>query len=95
MNAKLPNLVEIHHLSLGNELLIQSAGKVGCFDQCLSIFPATLIEDWIDDEPHRTALCPTCGFDTIIPEHESYVLSRDLLAAMNARYMAPTHDDLS
>lgn len=39
----------------------------GCFS-CLAVFPPTEIEQWIPDIHDETALCPSCGKDTVIGE---------------------------
>lgn len=88
MTNKPLDLAAIHKLSLYNEARLKASTQAGCFDRCLSIFPISQIKHWIDDEPQRTALCPNCGFDTVLADDGSFELTHELLKAMNARYTA-------
>ncbi|MFN0135592.1 MAG: hypothetical protein ACKVS9_05670 [Phycisphaerae bacterium] len=54
-----------------NHDLLHAAESCGCF-HCLAVFPPTLIDEWIDEKladgrAGRTALCPRCGIDSVIP----------------------------
>lgn len=55
----------------------------GCFE-CLSLFGPHEIKQWID--LGRTALCPRCGVDTVIPDSCGF-LSATLLELMNEIWM--------
>ena len=82
------NLNQIHGECGWHEQAILKSKICGCFD-CQKMFPASEICDWIDEPgdcprgPGRTALCPKCGIDTVLPESELYELTPDLLAAMH------------
>lgn len=51
--------------------------RCGCF-YCLKIFDGIAIADWVDHG--QTALCPHCGIDSIISEHEGYEVTEAELA---------------
>lgn len=87
MQEKSQDLARIHKLCFGNEERIKTSQLAGCFDVCLAIFPVNEINEWLDDRPQRTALCPRCGFDTVLADDGSFELSLDLLRGLNARYM--------
>jgi hypothetical protein len=43
------------------------------------------VECW-DDEGGETAVCPKCGIDSVIGEHDDERVSDDLLRATNERF---------
>lgn len=47
-----------------NSVEIANATICGCY-QCKSIFSAGAVKTFIDDK--RTALCPRCGIDSVLP----------------------------
>ena len=55
----------------------------GCY-HCLGIFRAFTINKWADHE--RTALCPVCGIDSVLPG----ITSWEKLEAANARWFGET-----
>ena len=81
-------LQALHKLSFGNENLISNISRAGCF-HCVDIFPTNTIEEWVEDEPTRTACCPNCHIDSVLAEDENVKLSYDLLEQMNSRYFCP------
>ena len=62
-----------------HEKAIKNSKECGCF-HCISIFPPSEIEEWIDEpeecprRPGRTAICPWCGIDAVLLESEHYEL---------------------
>ncbi len=80
-------LASIHKRCFANEPLLASCTQAGCFD-CLSVFPASSVKHWIEDDPHRTAECPKCGSDTVLPDDGTFEFSEEMLQAMSERYMA-------
>jgi hypothetical protein len=54
-----------HVFSGRHKDLIDKSQTCGCFF-CFSIFPATDIKDWTDFG--RTAMCPVCWIDTVLPD---------------------------
>lgn len=79
------NLRDAHKYSWCNEALVQKSANCGCFS-CEQIFPASEVEDYIKDEEGRTALCPHCGTDALIPDSCPYDLSEEFLQKMNERW---------
>ena len=56
-----------HKYSFQNEADIQTSNTCGCFF-CGKIFDKTLVAEWISDNGGRTALCPHCGIDSVLPD---------------------------
>ncbi len=52
-----------HVHSLDNREALSRGGRCGCF-YCLSVFDASEVEEWIGG---RTARCPRCGIDAVLP----------------------------
>jgi hypothetical protein len=81
----------IHRYRLRNRELLGKSDHAGCF-YCQSVFDPKLISDWTDrrqletgdTEGGETALCPKCGIDSVLPSSAPIILSKDLLAEMNA-----------
>ena len=62
---------------------IEKSEKCGCF-YCLVIFPPSRIEEWIDeiDDQGTTALCPSCGIDSVIGDKSDFPITKDFLETM-------------
>ena len=56
-------LTAAHGRSFHNRRLLANGGECGCF-YCLKRFDASEVTQWRHDE--NTALCPYCGFDTVL-----------------------------
>jgi hypothetical protein len=59
---------------------ILAADVCGCY-YCLSTFAPSTIEEWTDFDHNgvgRTALCPQCGVDAVIPSHPSRRITPEL-----------------
>ena len=56
-----------HKFCQSNEKNIEKSQKCGCFF-CGRIFDKILIVEWIEDTKGKTALCPFCGIDSILPD---------------------------
>ncbi len=50
--------------SFQNRDQVTAAPACGCFS-CLATFPGAGVQTWVDDG--RTALCPRCGIDSVLP----------------------------
>jgi hypothetical protein len=74
----------IHAFSYENEQAVLSSQKCGCF-YCQKIFDRDSITEWIGDGKTRTAICPHCGVDAILPD-ATVKLSDELLIRMYARW---------
>ena len=87
MNNSEFDLDAIHQRSFGNEQRLAVAKQAGCFD-CLSVFPAIDVKEWIDDKPVRTALCPKCSTDAVLADDGAIPFSQELLQAMHDAYFS-------
>lgn len=58
--------------------MLKNEKKCGCF-YCCKIFSPNEIEDWCEDEPDRTAICPYCWIDSVIGESFVYFCMTKLL----------------
>jgi hypothetical protein len=82
---------KIHRHCGWHENEVMKSEKCGCFS-CLKIFPASDIVEWID-EPEtcprgegRTAVCPNCGIDAVLPENAEYELSEGFIKDMGQEF---------
>jgi len=75
---------QIHALSFENEQAVLSSQKCGCF-YCQKVFDSDSITEWVDDLKDRTALCPYCGVDAVLPDSK-VILSDEVLTRMYARW---------
>lgn len=66
-------------LSYLNREAVLAAERASCF-QCLRVFPSVEITKWIDRD--RTAVCPHCGIDSILPGE----VDQKTLAQLNDRW---------
>ncbi len=69
-----------HKLSLANEEAVRRSELCGCFN-CNETFAAGEITRWYEDRDGRTALCPRCGIDSVLPG-SLIELSADFLEEM-------------
>lgn len=74
----------IHTLSFENEQAVLSSKRCGCF-YCLKFFDSSSIIEWVDDCNSRTAVCPFCGVDAVLPD-STVDLSAELLTRMSERW---------
>lgn len=58
-----------HDRSRRHRAEVEASKQCGCF-YCLDWFEPGDIREWIDEG--RTALCPCCGIDSVLPEDQSY-----------------------
>jgi hypothetical protein len=85
------DLHRLHKLSGWHEDAIQRSDLCGCFC-CVRIFARTEIVEWVDEPPHcprgpgKTAICPLCGVDAVLPEEIGQPLTVELLTAMNEKW---------
>ena len=82
------NFKQIHDECRFHEKAVQSSFLCGCF-YCISTFYPTEIKDWHKDSQgvrERTAICPKCGIDSVLPTSELYEINDDLLKAMKIFY---------
>ena len=76
---------QIHHdYTFANEDYVKSSNKCGCF-HCGKIFDASEVEEekYIKEKNgKRTAICPYCGIDSVIPDSK-VELTSELIQLMN------------
>lgn len=58
-----------HANSLNNYGAILRSVAVGCF-HCLRVMRPSDVREWLQDKSGRTAACPFCGIDSLIPNME-------------------------
>ncbi len=78
---------QLHTFSFMNEELIKQVKRCGCF-YCLKMFNSSEIENWVKDGDTRTALCPYCCVDSVLPESNdgTYELNEELLKKMYKKF---------
>ena len=59
------------------------SGLCGCFF-CLDVFECEHVREWTDSG--QTALCPSCGIDSVIGDASGFPITEEFLAAMEARW---------
>jgi len=74
-----------HDYSIHNRTALTADQVCGCFD-CLNIFSPSKIEEYTDESPEETAICPYCGSDSIIGESSGYPITHDFLRRMRRRW---------
>jgi len=91
------DLQRIHDQSGWHEEAVRRSACCGCF-HCLSIFAPAEIVEWTDEPPGsprgagRTAICPRCGVDAVLPASDEVEITAELLSAMNARWFGDINE---
>lgn len=71
-------LEELHKKSFKNGELIKTAPICSCF-YCLKKYPGTLVTEFAKEKDNmKTAICPFCWIDSVIPEDISDELLKNL-----------------
>ena len=84
-------LNKIHDQCGWHEDAVRASKLVGCF-YCVAVFPSTEIVEWVDEDPKcprgpgRSAVCPKCGIDSILPDSLWFALTPELLEEMNQHF---------
>jgi len=74
-------LIKATHKKCSNNIeLLKSSKNAGCF-YCQKVFPSSEVKEFVDEG--KTALCPYCGIDSLIPEAMEYELTKEFLEEMN------------
>ncbi|MDB4542997.1 cytoplasmic protein [bacterium] len=87
------SMKEIYKLSVRHEKAVLMSEKCGCF-YCVKVFLSSEIDDWIDERKvgsgpaEKTAICPRCGIDSVLPQSDSFEISDELLKSMREQYFA-------
>lgn len=77
--------IEAHKYSFANKKMLEKDNKCGCF-YCGEIFSPNEIEEWCEDDPGWTAVCPYCGIDSVIGESAGYPLTKESLEKMHKEW---------
>ena len=77
-----------HGFSIHNRKQLEKSNMCGCFD-CVKIFTPSEIEEYIEEEPDDTAICPYCGIDAVIGESSGYPMTEDFMKRMHRRWIIP------
>lgn len=91
MKLKKIDFDKVHDQCGWHEEAILSSTKCGCF-HCLSIFPPDKIIQWIDEPEDcgkgrgKTAVCPNCGIDSVLPDTIDYELTQKFLKMMRDKF---------
>lgn len=84
-NEVIYDVEDAHQHSSYNRIALSQSKTCGCFD-CMEIFSPTLIEDYVEEEPDDTAICPFCGNDSIIGDKSGYPITSAFLKRMRRRW---------
>lgn len=69
-----------HKYSTSNQDAISRSASCGCFF-CGEIFEKECVTEWIADQNGKTAVCPRCGVDSVLP-NSVVKLSKEFLEEM-------------
>ena len=75
---------QAHRYCTANESLLSESSVCGCF-YCLKVFDPCEIETWINDREGKTAICPYCSIDSVLPGNR-VDLSEEFLKQMHKRW---------
>jgi len=76
-------LIDAHKHSKGHRAEVEGSGRCACFF-CFRTFPPTAIKTWTDSA--QTALCPSCGVDSVLGSASSHRLDDGFLRKMHQHY---------
>ncbi|OZC03959.1 cytoplasmic protein [Rubricoccus marinus] len=75
-----------HRHSSSHRAEIERSERCGCF-YCMAVYPPEAVAEWIDEgNGGETALCPSCGIDSVIGSASGYPITGAFLGRMNAHY---------
>lgn len=82
-----PDPVRAHRHSSRHRQEVLASDRCGCF-YCLAIFAPSAIERWVDEWENvgQTALCPSCGIDSVIASESGYPITEEFLARMRTHW---------
>ncbi len=73
-------LNSLHAHCTNNRSSLEKSSLCGCF-YCGNIFSPALVTEYADDG--KTALCPFCGIDSVLPDSCGTPLTKELLDRMH------------
>jgi len=85
MAAMKLDLEAAHKHSFKSRKETMASELCGCF-YCLATFLPAEIEEWTDDG--QTPLCPKCGIDSVIGSASGFLIDKEFLKSMNARWFS-------
>ena len=78
-----PLVLEAHSETMWNEHKIAGSTLCGCF-HCMEIYEPGDIYEWISDVgSEKTALCPYCDTDSVIPDASGFPVTKEFLKEMH------------
>ncbi|MDE6795362.1 MAG: hypothetical protein K2J63_08695 [Muribaculaceae bacterium] len=83
LEKKDDRLKDAHLHTESNAVEFETAKECGC-TCCQRIFPADEVEDFA--EHGETAVCPYCGYDSLIADSSGIKLTKELLSDLNKNY---------
>lgn len=80
---KMPQMYrDAHKACFKNWRMLKKSKLCGCFC-CLRVYAASEVGDWcVERDRRRTALCPYCAVDSVIPDASGWPLDADFLKKM-------------
>ena len=80
---KMPQMYrDAHKACFKNWRILKKSTTCGCF-YCLRVYAASEVGDWcVERDRRRTALCPYCAVDSVIPDASGWPLDADFLKKM-------------
>jgi hypothetical protein len=85
------NYNKLHFECGWHEDSILKSKNCGCF-HCVEIYPSTDIVEWMDESETcprgkgKTAVCPRCGIDSVLPDFTVPGLDIAMLKLMHSEY---------
>lgn len=80
-------IIELHELASKHRDLVEASTRLGCFYcETLWLKSEKPVEKWIDRE--KTAMCPWCEIDSVLPSAMPVPLTPQLLRDMHAFWFA-------
>lgn len=77
------DVISVHRFSIRHRTQLEASDRCGCF-YCLAVFSPSDIVTWIDGDD--TALCPTCGIDSVIGSASGLPITPEFLSKMRAHW---------
>ena len=74
------DIKEASKYSMYNVSELEKSNKAGCY-YCMSIFDASEIKETADNG--KTAICPKCGIDSVLPDSSPFKLDKEKLEELN------------
>lgn len=75
----MPDYRQVPFEVIRNRAKLKASQQAGCY-RCGHIFAVNEIQHWTDND--ETALCPSCGQDSVLPEASGYTLTKEELQAI-------------